>query len=159
MKKYFILFGILAVLIVLWFGIRFILGGSEEIKLFYYNRIRDQEIADYIPCSPDAVLPVEREMPATETPIQDAIRLLLRGGLTEEEKADGFTTEFPLEGLELVGANLKDGILTLEFSDPFSKTSGGACRAGLLWFQIRKTAEQFPNVKEVHFLPEWLFQP
>ena len=132
---------------------------KRKIKLYYYNIIKDKEIADYIPCSPDAVMPLGREMPVTITPIQDAVRLLLEGKLTESEKSAGFSTEFPLSGFKLSAANLKSGILTLQFDDPENKTSGGSCRVGLLWSQIEKTAKQFPEVKEVKFLPEYFFQP
>jgi len=132
---------------------------TRKIQLYYYNQKRDREIAEYIPCSPDAVLPVERETFLNQTPIQDAINLLLQGNLTEKEKEMGFSTEFPLEGVKLIGANLKDDILTLEFDDPFNKTGGGSCRVRLLWAQIEKTAKQFAEVKEVRFIPEWYFQP
>lgn len=132
---------------------------TAKVKLFYYNQIRDKEIAEYIPCSPDAVLPVEREIAATKTPIQDAVKLLLEGKLTNAEKAAGFATEFPLEGLRLIGASRKEGVLTLGFDDPLNKTSGGSCRVRLLWAQIQKTAKQFPGAEETRFIPEWLFQP
>jgi len=131
----------------------------KNVQLYYYNQKRDQEIADYISCGPEAVLPVSREIALTQTPIQDTINLLLEGNLTPEEKEAGFSPMFPLEGVKLTGANLKDGTLTLEFDDPFSRTGGGACRAGILWNQIRKTAQQFSEVKDVRFLPEELFQP
>ena len=127
------------------------------IKLHYYNKTKAQELGDA--CSPDAVLPVERELPATNTPIQDTIRLLIEGKLTEQERDAGFYTEFPLAQFELLSANLRDGVLTLKFADPASKTVGGSCRVRLLWAQIQKTAKQFPEVKEVRFEPEELFQP
>ncbi len=95
----------------------------------------------------------------TRTPIQDTIKLLLSGELTEEERAQGISTEYPLEGLSLKGASSKDGVLTLEFDDPNNKTVGGSCRVGILWFQIEATAKQFPEVQEVRFLPEEIFQP
>lgn len=129
------------------------------VSLFFYNLNKDKQIDEYIPCSRDAVLPVNREINKTQTPIQDTIRLLLAGGLTNEEKSSGFNTEFPLEEVELKGANLNNGTLTLEFNDPLSKTTGGSCRASLLWFQIEKTALQFEEVKKVEFKPDFLFQP
>jgi len=92
-------------------------------------------------------------------PIQDAIRLLLAGELTEEEQAQGIDTEYPLAGLLLKGASLKDGVLTLEFDDSQNRTVGGSCRVGILWFQIEATAKQFPEVQQVRFLPEEIFQP
>ncbi|MDP3953904.1 MAG: Gmad2 immunoglobulin-like domain-containing protein [bacterium] len=132
---------------------------TREIKLYYYNQKRDREIAEYIPCDPEAVLPVSREIFLSQTPIQDTINLLLQGQVTQEEKEAGFSPMFPLEGVKLVGANLKDGVLTLEFEDPFSQTGGGSCRVRLLWAEVEKTAKQFPEIQQVRFLPEEIFQP
>lgn len=131
----------------------------RDVLLYYYNPNTDKDASGNTMCSRNGLAGVSRKMPETITPIQDAINLLLQGNLTEGEKKAGITTEFPLPGLELTGANLKNGVLTLEFSDPNGKTGGGACRAGILWFQIEATAKQFPEVKVVRFIPETLFQP
>jgi hypothetical protein len=136
-----------------------VLAPAKKIKLYYYNVKKDKEIADYISCGPEAILPVEREIPITKTPIQDAVKLLLEGRLSEEEKNNGFLTEFPLSGFKLLEANLKNGVLILKFDDPENKISGGSCRAGILWSQIEKTVKQFSEVKEVKFLSETIFQP
>ncbi|MEM1974244.1 MAG: hypothetical protein QXN68_05600, partial [Thermoplasmata archaeon] len=64
-----------------------------------------------------------------------------------------------LEGFKLVKSELKNGVLTLTFDDPYFKSSGGACRSRILWLQIEYTAKQFSEVKEVKFFPEELFQP
>lgn len=130
-------------------------GSVRNIKLFYYNKLNDPEVM----CEPESVSPVFRTIPMTNTPIQDAVKLLLEGKLSEEEKLQGFQTEFPLEGFGLEGANLKNGILTLEFQDLMDRASGGSCRANILRSQVSHTAAQFPEVKEVRFLPETLFQP
>jgi len=131
------------------------------IKLYYYNPQKDKDENGNIKCSRNGLVAIERKISVSKTPIQDTIRLLLKGkeNLTEAEKAQGITTEYPLEGFSLKGASLKDGVLTLEFEDSQNKTVGGACRVGILWFQIEATAKQFSEVKEVHFLPEELFQP
>ncbi|MDD4358762.1 MAG: GerMN domain-containing protein, partial [Candidatus Pacebacteria bacterium] len=110
-------------------------------------------------CSKEGLVQVKREIPTTMTPIQDTIKLLLKGELTHEEVRSGITTEFPLEGLELKAASLKDGILTLTFEDLEDKTGGGSCRVSILWNQISETAKQFGGVKIVKFMPEELFQP
>lgn len=125
------------------------------IKLFYYNSLADKNKD----LNESYVLPVERRAPVSNTPIQDTINLLLKGDLSLEERNLGFETEFPLDGFGLEGANLKEGVLTLEFRDVFGKTVGGSSRVDLLWAQIKKTAEQFPEVREVKFSPELLFQP
>ena len=129
------------------------------VKLYYYNQELDKDGIGNILCSRQGLVPVERKIPITQTPIQDTIKLLLSGELTDEERAQGIDTEYPLEGLSLKGASLNDGVLTLEFDDSNNKTVGGACRVGILWFQIEATAKQFTEIQQVRFLPEELFQP
>lgn len=132
---------------------------QRSIKLYYYNSSKDQDNSGNIMCSKNGLEAVERHIPVTKTPIQDAIKLLLKGELTSQEKAQGITTEYPLSGVELKSASLKNGVLTLTFSDSQNKTGGGSCRAGILWFQIEDTAKQFSGVLFVRFMPEELFQP
>ncbi|MFA5747022.1 MAG: Gmad2 immunoglobulin-like domain-containing protein [Candidatus Paceibacterota bacterium] len=129
------------------------------IDLYYYNSSKDQDASGNIMCSKNGLEPVERSIPLTKTPIQDAIKLLLKGELTSQELAQGITTEYPLPGLELKGASLENKVLTLTFADPQNKTGGGSCRVGILWFQIEATAKQFAEVSSVRFMPEKLFQP
>ena len=102
---------------------------------------------------------VERQIPVTTTPIQDAIKLLITGQITSAEKYQGITTEYPLQGFSLKSASLNNGALTLEFQDSNNRTGGGSCRVGILWSQIEATAKQFPEVQSVRFLPKELFQP
>lgn len=128
---------------------------GNEVSLFYYSK----ELDPNGDCTEEAIVVVKRSLNKTQTPIQGAIRMLIRGDLTSSERASGLTTEFPLEGFELKGANLKNGELTLEFIDPKRETNGGSCRVNLLWSQIEKTAIQFPEVKSVNFIPKDLFQP
>jgi hypothetical protein len=132
---------------------------TRTIKLYYYNQSKDQDATGNVMCTRKGLVAVERQVSSTTTPIQDAIKTLLEGKLTNTEKAQGISTEYPLPGLELRGASLKDGTLTLEFVDPQNKTGGGSCRVGILWYQIEATAKQFPEVKNVRFIPETLFQP
>ncbi|MFH0739657.1 MAG: Gmad2 immunoglobulin-like domain-containing protein [bacterium] len=127
---------------------------QRDIKLYYYNPNLDN-----IACSEKGLVGVERQIPLTQTPIQDAIKLLLKGELTSQEKAQGITTEYPLPGFVLQGASLNNKVLTLDFNDPNNKTGGGSCRVSILWNQIEATAKQFPEVSEVKFIPEELFQP
>jgi hypothetical protein len=133
--------------------------GTRIVKLYYYNYELDKDESGNITCSRNGLVSVEREISITQTPIQDAINLLLSGGLTTEELAKGISTEYPLEGFFLKGASLNNGVLTLEFNDLNNKTVGGSCRVGILWFQIEATAKQFPEVQQVRFLPEEVFQP
>jgi spore germination protein GerM len=132
---------------------------DRQVKLFYYNKEKDREIAEHLPCSEDAVLPVERTIPRTETPLKDTIELLLEGNVTDKEDDEGFETEFPGEGFELEDIELENGTAVLTFSDPENFTIGGSCRTGLLYQQIKKTALQFEQIDEVIIRPETLFQP
>jgi len=132
---------------------------GRAVKLYYYNPEKDKDASGNIQCSKDGLVSVDRQIPITLTPIQDTIKLLLTGAITTEEKSQGITTEYPLPGLELKGANQVGSVLTLEFSDPQNKTGGGSCRVSILWSQIEATAKQFPGVSTVKFIPEELFQP
>ncbi len=134
------------------------LAQTQEIKLYFYNPALDQGVGG-VQCTSKGLVEVVRVIPKTETPLQDSIRLLLEGRITEEEKAQGVTTEFPLAGLSLKGVNIRDGVATLEFVDLQNKTVGGSCRVAILWAQISATAKQFSTVSEVRFIPEELFQP
>lgn len=132
---------------------------QRSIDLYYYNPNLDKDISGNILCSEKGLVAVERQIPITQTPVQDAVTLLLKGQLTSQEITQGITTEYPLLGFALKGASLNDKVLTLGFSDPNNKTGGGSCRVNILWSQIKATAKQFPEVNEVKFIPEELFQP
>lgn len=138
--------------------VRFI-QNQRSIQLYYYDSEKDKDGQGNIQCSRQGLVAVDRTIPVTITPIQDAIRLLLKGELTAQERASGVTTEFPLPGVALNGATLRNGQLTLEFTDPQNRTGGGSCRVGILWAQIEATAKQLPEVTSVRFIPEELFQP
>ncbi len=124
------------------------------VKLYFYNSKLDDA-----QCSREGLVAVNRTIPRTNTPLQDTIKLLLRGELTEAEKEQGLTTEFPLSRVTLLSASNNDGTLTLTFRDPKNRTSGGSCRVSVMWSEIEATAKQFPGVNSVRFFPETLFQP
>lgn len=134
-------------------------NAQKTVKLFYYNPEKDKDSTGNLLCTSKGLVAVTRTIPVTKTPIQDTLNLLLKGEITPAEKAQGVTSEYPLPGLELTGTSLKNGKLTLSFDDPQNKTSGGSCRAGILWAQIKGTAMQFPEVTSVGLATEFLFQP
>ncbi|MCX8094945.1 MAG: GerMN domain-containing protein [Caldisericia bacterium] len=150
------------ILLILLLGLNFSFSACAQkektVKLYYYNPELDKDASGNILCSEKGLVPVERKI-KSENIIEETIKLLIEGKLTDEEKKKGITTEFPLEGFKLVKSELKNGVLTLTFDDPYFKSSGGACRAKILWLQIEYTAKQFNEVKVVKFLPEDLFQP
>ena len=127
---------------------------QQNVKLYFYDPTKDNTM-----CTQGGLVSVNRTIPVTQTPIQDTIRLLLKGELTSAEKSQGLTTEYPLLGFELTSVSLQSGVLTLTFKDPQNKTSGGSCRVNILRYQIEATAKQFSGVNSVRFMPETLFQP
>ena len=135
---------------------------ERQILLYYYNPDLDRDASGNVLCSRAGLVPVERSVPASlsgEALVREAIQRLISGNLIPEEQARGITTEYPLEGLQLMDVSLANGVATLSFSDPNNRTSGGACRAGVLWLQIEQTVLQFPGITQVKFLPKELFQP
>lgn len=131
----------------------------RSVELFFYNEFKDRDDTGNVMCSEAGLEAVERRIPVSMTPIQDTIKLLLKGELSSLERARGVGTEFPLAGLDLGSASLSDGVLTLLFNDPNNQTSGGSCRTNILRLQIEATAKQFEEVSEVKFVPEDIFQP
>jgi len=133
---------------------------QRTIQLYFYNPELDTDAQGNIMCSESGLVAVERTIPFTQTPVQDAINLLLSGYMTSQEEASGLTSEYPLAGVGLNGVRRdNDGALVLNFRDPDNSTSGGSCRSGILWLQIERTAQQFDGVDEVRFEPQELFQP
>lgn len=135
---------------------------KQPVSLYYYDPDLDLDANGNIQCSADGLAPVQREVAGNlsgERLIEETINLEMAGELTSDDRTQGITTEYPLDGVTLDDVTLDDGVLTLTFSDPNNLTSGGACRAGILWLQLEQTALQFEGVSEVHFLPEDLFQP
>ncbi len=100
---------------------------TRTVTLYYYDASKDKDAQGNILCSSQGLVPIERTIPRTISPIHDTINLLLAGQLSEEENAQSITTEYPLAGFTLQGANLRDdGNLTLAFADPENKTTGGS---------------------------------
>jgi hypothetical protein len=131
----------------------------RTVKLYFYNSNFDKDSSGNVICSEQGLVPVERRIPLTQTPIQDTVRELLKGP-TSAERAGLLGTEFPLPGVKLSGASLSSQTLTLTFSDPENKTDGGSCRVSVLTAQIKATAMQFGGVSDVRFAPQdAVFQP
>lgn len=129
---------------------------KAKIVLYYYNQADDKENT----CGLKFVKPVEREISVNGDIIKQTVDLLIQGNLTEEEKANGFVTEYPNAEFKLLKSNLdKNGNLTLEFTEVPGFTSGGSCRVGILTQEILKTVRQFPQVKKIELYPDSLFQP
>lgn len=133
----------------------------SPVVLYYYNEHADSELSELPASDERAVKPVCRCVSSREDLdlIRETIGLLIKGELTDSERSAGFRTEFPGEGFELKDLELSDGILKLVFDDPYFFSSGGSARTFIMATEVRKTALQFSGVEEVHFEPEWVFQP
>jgi len=64
---------------------------NRIIKLYYYNPQLDKDETGNTKCSRDGLVAIERKIPLSKTPIQDTIKLLLKGkeNLTEAEISAG----------------------------------------------------------------------
>ncbi|MCR4279654.1 MAG: GerMN domain-containing protein [Candidatus Zambryskibacteria bacterium] len=131
---------------------------TRTINLYFYDQNKDKDASGNIKCSADGLVAIERTIPRTNTPIQDAVRELLKGP-TASERSSVPGTEFPLSGVTLSSASLSNGVLTLAFNDPQNSTSGGSCRIAILDAQIEATARQFGGVTSVRYSPSDIFQP
>ncbi len=131
---------------------------TRSAKLYFYSSNKDKDASGNVLCSAQGLVPLDRTLALSNTPIQDTIKELLKGP-TSVERNQLPSTEFPLSGLALTGANLSGGVLTLNFSDPNNQTTGGSCRVSVLKAQIEATAKQFAGVNTVRFQPSTLFQP
>ncbi|NOQ95169.1 MAG: hypothetical protein GQ555_00955 [Desulfobacterales bacterium] len=130
-----------------------------KVKVLHYlpNKIMAEKV-DY-EVDPRALLPAEREIPFSDNLIYDTINSLIQDEISEKETQAGFWTGFPGDSFRLLSADLQGNILTLHFDDPKYFTSGGSNRVGYLWLQISMTALQFPEVRQVRYTPQTLFQP
>lgn len=95
---------------------------------------------------------IKRKLPKTDSPLTNAINALLAGP-TPEETSKNCMTLIP-EGTKLLGASVKNGVATLNFSENFEfNTIGVEGYIGQL-MQIVYTATEFSTVKSVQFLIE-----
>jgi len=129
------------------------------VEIFAYHAGVDQLLHGDLACSPAAVLPLMRWVSLGDSALEGALALLVSQGLAPWEVEAGYSSEFPLARVALEDVLLEDGVLTITLYDPVHRTSGGACRTGILRAQIEKTAFQFPEVHEVRILPSEALQP
>ncbi len=130
----------------------------QKVSLFFYDKEKDKSLPPegQISCSQEAIVPVERIVRG-ENPALDALDLLFR---EEERKEEShLTNELARTGLYLESLSLEDGVLTIEIPEVPGVTSGGSCQMNIYRSQIEKTALQFPEIQEIRFEPESLFQP
>ena len=133
---------------------------NTEVSLFYFNTKEDTKLPIEQQINVNSIIPVKRMISNSKNIIRDTVNLLVAGNLSQIEKDSWFTTEFPNKAFKLLNMDLnEEGVLTLTFSEVPGFTSGGSARMAILANSIAKTVKQFPQVREVEFMPEELFQP
>lgn len=120
------------------------LAGSDvmAVKVFFNNSNLDPEI------SCNKVFPVDRAIAATQAPARAVLELLLGGNLTDEEKADGFTTSINPD-VKIQKLFIENGVAKVDFNEQLQYQAGGSCRVSAIRAQIIETLKQFPTVNEV----------
>ena len=93
---------------------------------------------------------VTREMKKSDSPLVDSINAIIIGPNAEEEKK-GYFTAIPY-GTKLIGASVKNGTATLNFSGDFEFNGYGVQGLQTQIQQIVYTATAFPTVERVQFL-------
>lgn len=137
-------------------------GPQVPARVYHYDASKDKSDKGENLCSRRGVVALGRMVPEGETleeRILIAVEETLKGDITDEEAAQGITTAFPLNGLDLVDVQVENDKAILTFRDPENATTGGSCRAALLWYQIEATVLQFEDINDVEFRPLSLFQP
>lgn len=90
----------------------------------------------------------KRSVPKTNSPLTTTINELLMG----PEKSDINHRSFIPEGTKLLGASVKNGVATLNFSEEFQYNVYGIEGARTQLMQVVYTASVFPTVKSVQIL-------
>ncbi len=94
---------------------------------------------------------VTREMTKSSSPLSDAVKALIEGPNSSEESKDGCRSLLS-SGTRLIGASVRNGIATLNFSSEFEYNQYGIEGLRGQLQQIVFTATAFPTVDSVQFL-------
>lgn len=95
---------------------------------------------------------VKRPLPKSDSPLTDSVNALLSGPLPEERSKNCMSL-IP-DGTRLLGASVKNGVATLNFSEQFEFNTLGVEGYRAQLTQLVFTATEFPTVKSVQFLIE-----
>lgn len=157
--------GVVAGLVVVFAGAYLVLNAVDRgphagvhVAVYVYDPALDQGPGGP-QCSEAGLVPVDRIVPRTRDPITDAVRLLLDGRLTDEERSAGLLSEYPVPGLTLASVTVLGDTAVVTLADTEGRSSGGACRTSILRLQLEATVTQFPGIRNVRIEPEELFQP
>ncbi|MFQ5523676.1 MAG: hypothetical protein ACE5F5_08870 [Acidimicrobiia bacterium] len=101
-----------------------------------------------------AILLPREVPPDVEDPIDWAMRLLVAGGgLSENERADGYFSVFTSVSADaFIGVRLSGSNLTVELDDVVQQETGFFTIAGGIWELVNQTGLQFSGVDRVVLL-------
>lgn len=114
----------------------------NTVYLYQFDLEEDKRICDCTACQ--VTLPIPVTLGNTASPIKDTLNLL----------AGRMHPDFYVKSL-----NLKNGVLSVEFPHISGFTTGGSCAQMVNMLEVKKTALQFSEVKQVQILPRSMFQP
>jgi spore germination protein GerM len=130
------------------------------VRLYYFNELEDSKLPAEQQINTNSIMPIQRTIRSSQNLIEDTIKILLQGNISEQEKDAWFITEFPNTQFRLLDTQLDaQWTLILTFNEVPWFTSGWSARMLILSKSIEKTALQFPQVTRVVFQPDTLFQP
>ena len=127
-------------------------GQTMTIKVYFLNEKDDPDLID---CT--AVKPTERTIPKTKGVAKAALEELFKG-VTEEEKAKGFTS-FPPEDTKdiLKSIKIKNKAAYVNFNSVVYKQLGTAtasCGGGSFFSSVEETLKQFKTIKKIFYAIE-----
>jgi len=114
-------------------------GAKTKIKAYFSSNTETLNCAK--------VLPLEREIPKTESVARAALEQLIKGP-TDIEKSAGFITNIN-SGVKIQSLIIKDGVAKVDFNDELEKGVAGSCKVTAIKAQIEQTLKQFSTVKSV----------
>ena len=95
------------------------------------------------------LVPVSRSAEASDSPLEDTLKTLLRG-TTDDEDSQNYSTSIP-GGVILLRVVVKDGIATIDYNRNIESGAGKALMESRI-YQIIYTATEFETVKKVQIL-------
>jgi hypothetical protein len=121
-------------------------GESNLVKLYYVALEDDGKNGKAIGCG-DSIVAVEREIPATTTPLAAALNLLLSNKKEVEATAEdaALSNTLSKSNLKLAGVDLNEGTVSVKLTGKLSLA--GVCDSPRIEAQLEETILQFPGVK------------
>ena len=116
---------------------------QREVTIYLLRELEGNE--PYDPDNPLWLFPVKRRIDA-RTPLAGALRVLVKGATKEEQRRKYFSSTF---GIRFISVTLENGQALARFTMPKTASFSGDNSESIFKEAVRKTAEQFKEVKEI----------